>query len=113
MPDSPPSARTRVQRLPNRGAYDRETIWAILDEGLVCHVGFVADGQPFVLPTTHVRVGDQLYVHGAAANRMLGMLEGGGPVCVTVTILDGLVLARSAFKHSMNYRSVVVLGRAQ
>lgn len=113
MPDSPPSARTRVQRLPNRGAYDKETIWAILDEGLVCHVGFVTDGQPFVLPTTHVRVEDQLYVHGAAANRMLRTLEGGTPVCVTVTILDGLVLARSAFKHSMNYRSVVVLGHAQ
>jgi uncharacterized protein len=113
MQHSPPSPRTRVQRLPNRGAYDRETIWAILDEGLVCHVGFVSDGQPFVLPTTHVRVGDQLYVHGAAANRMLTTLENGVPVCVTVTLLDGLVLARSAFKHSMNYRSVVVLGHAR
>jgi nitroimidazol reductase NimA-like FMN-containing flavoprotein (pyridoxamine 5'-phosphate oxidase superfamily) len=112
MEQPPPSARTRVQRLPARGAYGTETIAAILDEALVCHVGFVVERQPFVLPTTHVRVGDKLYVHGAAANRMLNTLAGGVDVCVTVTLLDGLVLARSAFKHSMNYRSVVVLGRA-
>jgi uncharacterized protein len=108
-----PSARTRVQRLPRRGVYDGDTISAILDEGLVCHVGFVVDGQPFVIPTTHVRLGDRLYIHGAAANRMLNTLAEGVDACVTVTLLDGLVLARSAFKHSMNYRSVVVLGHAR
>lgn len=113
MEHPPPSARTRVQRLPNRGAYDRDTIYAILDEGLYCHVGFVTDGQPYVLPTTHVRMEDRLYLHGAAANRMLGALREGVSVCVTVTLVDALVLARSAFKHSMNYRSVVVLGQAE
>jgi nitroimidazol reductase NimA-like FMN-containing flavoprotein (pyridoxamine 5'-phosphate oxidase superfamily) len=114
MEHSAPSARTKVQRLSNRGVYDQATIRAILDEALVCHVGFVADdGQPLVLPTTHVRVDDQLYLHGSAANRMLKTLEAGVAVCVTVTLLDGLVLARAAFKHSLNYRSVVVLGRAQ
>jgi nitroimidazol reductase NimA-like FMN-containing flavoprotein (pyridoxamine 5'-phosphate oxidase superfamily) len=107
-----PSERTRVRRRPARGAYDREVIDAILDEGLVCHVGFVHDGQPYVVPTTYARVGDLLYVHGAAASRMLRVLAEGVPVCVTVTLLDGLVLARSAFHHSMNYRSVVVLGVA-
>jgi nitroimidazol reductase NimA-like FMN-containing flavoprotein (pyridoxamine 5'-phosphate oxidase superfamily) len=112
MEKSAPSARTRVQRRPGRGAYDRDTISAILDEGLVCHIGFVVDGQPYVIPTTYVRIGDQLFVHGAAGNRMLNVLAGGVDVCVTITLLDGLVLARSAFKHSMNYRSVVVLGRA-
>jgi hypothetical protein len=101
-----------VKRLPARAAYDRATIHAILDEGLVCHIGFVADGQPFVLPTTYGRVGDRLYVHGAAASRMLRRLRDGLPVCVTVTLLDGLVLARSAFHHSMNYRSVVIVGVA-
>jgi uncharacterized protein len=113
MAKPPPSARTRVQRRPGRGAYDSDTISAILDEGLVCHVGFVVDGQPFVIPTTYVRLADQLYLHGAAANRMLNVLASGVDVCVTVTLLDGLVLARSAFKHSMNYRSVVVLGHAR
>jgi nitroimidazol reductase NimA-like FMN-containing flavoprotein (pyridoxamine 5'-phosphate oxidase superfamily) len=113
MEKSAPSARTKVQRFPGRGAYDSATIRAILDEGLVCHLGFVVDGQPFVLPTTYVRIGDHLYVHGAAANRMLNVLASGMDACVTVTLLDGLVLARSAFKHSMNYRSVVVLGHAR
>ena len=113
MEKSAPSARTRVQRFPGRGAYDSDTIAAILDEGLVCHLGFVVDGQPFVLPTTYVREGQTLYVHGSASNRMLNVLAAGVDACVTVTLLDGLVLARSAFKHSMNYRSVVVLGRAQ
>jgi uncharacterized protein len=108
-----PSARTRLQRRPGRGAYDSATISAILDEGLVCHVGFVVEGQPYVIPTTHVRIGDELFVHGAGANRMLNVVAGGVDVCVTVTLLDGLVLARAAFKHSMNYRSVVVLGRAR
>jgi nitroimidazol reductase NimA-like FMN-containing flavoprotein (pyridoxamine 5'-phosphate oxidase superfamily) len=107
-----PSERTRLRRRPDRGSYDRATIHAILDEGRVCHVGFVHDGQPFVVPTTYARVGDALYVHGAAASRMLRGLASGVPVCITVTLLDGLVLARSAFHHSMNYRSVVVLGVA-
>ena len=107
-----PTERTRVRRLPARGSYDRQLIDAILDEALVCHVGFVHDGQPFVLPTTFARLGDALYIHGSAASRMLRGLRDGIPVCVTVTLLDGLVLARSAFHQSMNYRSVVVLGVA-
>ncbi len=107
-----PTARSRVRRLPERGAYDRATIDAILDEALTCHVGFVEDGQPYVIPTIHARDGDELYLHGSAASRMLRTLAGWIPLCVTVTILDGLVLARSAFHHSMNYRSVVVLGTA-
>jgi uncharacterized protein len=93
-----------------RGSYERATVNAILDEALICHVGFVADGQPFVLPTTHARIDEQLYLHGAAANHMLGSLANGAPLCVTVTLIDALVLARSYFRHSMNYRSVVVLG---
>src|SRR5206468_3489372 len=105
--------RVQVRRLPERGAYDRDTIDAILDEALICHVGFVVDGQPYVIPTIHARDGDHLYLHGSAASRMLRTLEAGTPVCVTVTLQDGLVLARSAFHHSMNYRSVVVLGRAR
>jgi len=109
----PASERVTVKRFPARGAYDRATIHAILDEGLICHVGFTAaDSQPFVIPTTYARDGDRLYVHGAQASRMLGALRGGIPVCVTVTMHDGLVLARSAFNHSMNYRSVVILGTA-
>ena len=107
-----PSERTRVRRQPGRGAYDRETIDAILDEGLVCHLGFVHEGQPFVLPTTYARVGDVVYVHGSAAGRLMTALAGGIPLTLTVTLLDGLVLARSAFHHSMNYRSVVILGTA-
>jgi nitroimidazol reductase NimA-like FMN-containing flavoprotein (pyridoxamine 5'-phosphate oxidase superfamily) len=101
-----------VGRLPERARYDRDTIHAILDEGLVCHVGFVADGQPFVIPTTYARLDDRLVIHGSAASRMVKALAGGAPACVSVTLLDGLVLARSAFHHSMNYRSVVVVGRA-
>jgi len=104
--------RTRVVREPDRGVYDRETIYRILDEGFICHVGFVVDGQPFVIPTSYGRVGDNLYIHGSAASRMLRNLDRGIPVCVTVTLIDGLVLARSIFNHSMNYRSVVVLGTA-
>jgi nitroimidazol reductase NimA-like FMN-containing flavoprotein (pyridoxamine 5'-phosphate oxidase superfamily) len=102
-----------VKRLPQRGAYDRETVHPILDEGLVCHVGFVVDGQPYVVPMAYARVGNVLYLHGSAASRMLRALAGGIPICVTVTLLDGLVLARSAFHHSMNYRSVVLLGNAR
>lgn len=105
-----PTARTAVGRLPKRAAYDRTVIHAILDEGFLCHVGFVVDGQPYVIPTSYARVGEQLYLHGSAASRMLRSLAAGIDVCVTVTLLDGLVLARSVFHHSMNYRSVVVLG---
>jgi uncharacterized protein len=105
--------RVQVRRLPERGAYDRQTIDGILDEALSCHVGFVEDGQPYVIPTLHARDGDWLYLHGSTASRLLRTLKGGIPICVTVTIHDGLVLARSAFHHSMNYRSVVVLGRAE
>jgi hypothetical protein len=108
----PPSERTRVKRLPARADYERATIDAILDEGLVCHVGFTLDGQPFVIPTAYARVDDGLLVHGSAASRMLRGLATGFPVCVTVTLVDGLVLARSAFHQSMNYRSVIILGTA-
>jgi hypothetical protein len=100
-----------VRREPKRGAYDRGTIDAILDEGLVCHLGFVHDGQPYVIPTLYGRVGDEVYVHGSAASRMLRTLERGVEACLTVTLVDGIVLARSIFNHSINYRSVVVLGR--
>jgi uncharacterized protein len=96
-----------------RASYDRAIVNAILDEALICHVGFVADGQPFVLPTTHARIDEQLYLHGAATNHMLGSLAGGAPLCVTVTLIDALVLARAAFRHSMNYRSVLVLAAAR
>src|SRR6202166_2553497 len=113
MPETlTPSARTRVVREAHRGVYDRSTAYQILDEGFICHVGFVLDGQPFVIPTAYGRSGDNLYVHGSAASRMLRNLDKGVPVCITVTLLDGLVLARSIFNHSMNYRSVVVLGTA-
>lgn len=107
-----PTERTQLQRLPDRAAYDSETVFRILDEGFVCHIGFAVDGQTFVIPTGYARIGDRLYIHGSAASRMLRTLAGGVQVCVTVTLLDGLVLARSAFHHSMNYRSVVILGRA-
>jgi len=107
------SPRTTVKRLPKRGLYDRDAVYAILDEGLVCHVGFAVEGQPYVIPTAYVRIADTLYIHGSAASRMLKSLSGGIPVAVTVTLLDGLVLARSAFHHSMNYRSAVLLGTAR
>ncbi len=110
--DKNPTARTRVVREPHRGVYDRPTAYKILDEGLICHVGFVADGQPFVIPTGYGRNGDNLYIHGSAASRMLRRIDEGVAVCVTVTLLDGLVLARSIFNHSMNYRSVMILGTA-
>ena len=111
-PHAAPSSRTRVRRLPERGAYDRETIEAVLDAALVAHLGFVQDGQPFVIPTLHARVGDRVYVHGSAASRTLRALATGIRACLTVTLLDGIVLARSVFEHSLNYRSVVVLGTA-
>jgi len=107
------SPRTTVKRLARRGEYSRETINAIIDEALICHVGFVVDGSPVVIPTIHTRVGETLYFHGSAASRMLRSLRDGIDACVTVTILDGLVMARSAFHHSMNYRSVVVLGKGR
>ena len=121
-PDSPstgppirvrPSERATVRRLPKRAVYELAQIEAILDEGLICHVGFVSDAQPYVIPTAYVRVGEQIYLHGSAASRMLRTLTSGVEVCVTVTLLDGLVLARSAFHHSMNYRSVVIFGEAR
>jgi uncharacterized protein len=105
--------RTAVARHPERGVYDHEVIYRILDEALICHVGFVHDGHPFVIPTIHARSGDTLFVHGSPASRMLKELGEGVDVCVTVTLLDGLVLARSVYNHSMNYRSVLVLGRAR
>lgn len=108
---SAPTQRTRVVREPQRGVYDRDVVNRILDEGFICHVGFSVDGQPFVIPTSYGRHEDVLYIHGSAASRMLRNVSGGIPMCVTVTLLDGLVLARSIFNHSMNYRSVVVLGK--
>src|SRR5918996_1102494 len=106
------SARTKLRRLPKRGAHDRETIDAILDEARVCHVGFVHEGRPAVIPTLHARQGDEVLIHGSAASRALRTLAAGAPVCLTATLVDGLVLARSAFHHSINYRSVVLLGTA-
>jgi nitroimidazol reductase NimA-like FMN-containing flavoprotein (pyridoxamine 5'-phosphate oxidase superfamily) len=107
-----PPDRIRVRRQPTRGRYDRATIDAILDEALICHLGFEVDGQPHVIPTLHARVGDRLYVHGSAASRMLRHAASGARMCATVTLFDGLVLARSVFNHSINYRSVVVFGTA-
>jgi hypothetical protein len=107
-----PTARTRVVREPHRGVYDRDEAYRILDEGFLCHAGFVVDGQPFVIPTSYGRKDASLYIHGSAASRMLRQMKNGVPVCITVTLLDGLVLARSVFNHSMNYRSVVILGKA-
>ena len=113
MPENyTPTTRTRLVREPDRAIYDRAAAYQILDEGFICHVGFVVEGQPFVIPTGYGRVDDNLYIHGSAASRMLRNLDQGIAVCVTVTLLDGLVLARSIFNHSMNYRSVVVLGTA-
>jgi len=106
-----PTTRTRVVREPERGVYDRETVYRILDEGFICHVGFAVNGQPFVIPTSYGRKDANLYIHGSAASRMLRQMKDGVALCVTVTLLDGLVLARSVFNHSMNYRSVVVLGK--
>ena len=107
-----PTPRTRVKRLPDRGSYDRALVHAILDEGIHCHVGIAVEGQPFVLPMAYARRGDALLLHGASASRLLRSLSGGVPACVAVTHVDGLVIARSTFHHSMNYRSVVALGTA-
>ena len=108
----PQTERTTLKRLPQRGVYDRQLVYGILDEGFICHVSFVVDGQPFVIPTGYARVDDQLYIHGSQVSRMLRTLAQDVDVCVAVTLVDGLVLARSAFHHSMNYRSVVIFGRA-
>jgi len=107
-----PTERTKVRRLPARASYERELIDAVVDEALSCHVGFAVEGRSWVVPTIHARIGDRLYLHGAVANHMLGSLAGGVEACITITIIDGLVLARSAFHHSMNYRSVMIFGRA-
>src|ERR687893_2932909 len=109
----PATSRTKLRRLPKRGAHDRTTIDAILDEALICHLGFVHDGRPAVIPTLHARVGDEVFIHGSAASRMIRALSGGVEACLTVTLVDGLVLARSAFHHSVNYRSVVLYGTAR
>lgn len=107
-----PTKRTRLKRLSKRGSYERKIIYQILDEAFICHVGFISDGQPVVIPTAYGRAEDVLYIHGSVASRMLRALADGIRVCVTVTLVDGLVLARSAFHHSMNYRSIVVFGKA-
>jgi hypothetical protein len=113
MKNFQPSPHTTLKRLPERGSFERATVDAILDEAFICHVGFVVDGQPFVIPTSYARAGEQLLIHGSAASRMLRSLSKGIPVCVAVTLVDGLVLARSAFHHSINYRSVVIFGTAK
>jgi nitroimidazol reductase NimA-like FMN-containing flavoprotein (pyridoxamine 5'-phosphate oxidase superfamily) len=110
MTDFAKTEKNNIKRLPKRGHYDRETIYRILDEALICHVGFVDSGQPYVIPTNFARVGDSIILHGAKASRLLKHIEAGNPICVEVTIVDGLVLARSVFHHSVNYRSVVVFG---
>ncbi len=113
MADQAPSKRTRVKRHPERGTYDRAAIHAILDEALICHLGIAEGGVPFAIPTMYARLGELIYIHGAPASRMLQTAGGAPEVCLTVTLLDGLVMARSAFNHSMNYRSVMVLGKAE
>jgi nitroimidazol reductase NimA-like FMN-containing flavoprotein (pyridoxamine 5'-phosphate oxidase superfamily) len=110
--DFPRTDRTTLKRLPKRGVYEREPVFAILDEGFICHVGFVVDGKPVVIPTGYARVDDRLFIHGSQASRMLRTLSDGIDVCITVTLVDGLVLARSAFHHSINYRSAVIFGHA-
>ena len=113
MPEFPILERNRVRRVPKRGQYDKDTIYRILDEGLVCHVGVVEDGQPVVIPMNYARRDDTVILHGAPASRLVKYVQAGRPVCVTVTLLDGLVLARSVYHHSMNYRSAVVFGRGR
>jgi len=108
-----PTRKTTLKRIPKRGNFDREVINSILDEAFICHVGFVADGQPYVIPTAYGRVGNDLYVHGSSASRLMRSLADGIDICVTVTLIDGLVLARSAFHHSINYRSIVIIGNAE
>ena len=113
MPSFPIDQRNKVKRVPQRGHYDEATIFEILDAGFMCHIGFVVDGQPFVIPTAFGRAGNKIYFHGSTKSRMIMQAEQGIPVCITVTHVDGLVLARSAFHHSMNYRSAVIFGVAK
>jgi nitroimidazol reductase NimA-like FMN-containing flavoprotein (pyridoxamine 5'-phosphate oxidase superfamily) len=113
MADFAITAQNRVRRLPDRGRFDRETVYSIIDEALYCSVAFVQDGQPYVIPTLHARLDDRLILHGAAAGRLLNQVGSGTPLCVSFTLLDGLVFARSAFHHSMNYRSAVVFGKGE
>jgi|SRR5580658_8295758 nitroimidazol reductase NimA-like FMN-containing flavoprotein (pyridoxamine 5'-phosphate oxidase superfamily) len=113
MSEFTPTERTRVRRKPDRGNYDRETIYGILDQAFVCHVGFIADGMPVVVPTNYVRVGDKLFLHGSTASRLMKTLGSGAPFCLSVTLLDGIVFSPTATGHSVNYRSVVVMGKAE
>ena len=113
MSNFTPTERTKVRRKPDRGSYDRELIYSILDEAFVCHVAFIADGLPFVVPTNYVRVGDKLFLHGSVASRLMKTLSSGVPFCLSVTLLDGIVCAPTATGHSVNYRSVVVIGKAE
>ncbi len=113
MSNFTPTERTKVRRKPDRGSYDRELIYRILDEAFVCHVAFIVDGQPFVVPTNYVRVGDKLFLHGSIASRLMKTLASGAPFCLSVTLLDGIVLSPTATGHSVNYRSVVVMGKAK
>ncbi|MEZ5042208.1 MAG: pyridoxamine 5'-phosphate oxidase family protein [Saprospiraceae bacterium] len=113
MENFPKTERNTVKRVPKRGHYDKATVYEILDAGFIAHVGFSIDGQPFVIPTAYGRNGDQIYLHGATTSRMIQHLQGGAPVCITVTFIDGIVLARSVFHHSVNYRSAVVFGTAR
>ena len=113
MSDFEPTTQNRIRRIPERGHYDKAVIYPIIDEALICHVGFVEDGVPYVIPTIHARSGDKLVFHGAKASRMMKQIASGATICVTFTLLDGLVLARSTFHHSMNYRSAVVFGRGR
>ncbi len=108
-----PTERTKIRRKPDRGSYDRELIYSILDEAFVCHVAFISDGLPFVVPTNYVRVGDKLFLHGSIASRLMKTLASGAPFCLSVTLLDGIVFAPTAVGHSVNYRSVVVMGKAE
>jgi uncharacterized protein len=113
MSDFTPTERTKVRRKPDRGKYDRGLIYRVLDDAFVCHVGFIADGQPFVVPTNYVRVGDKLFLHGSTASRLMKTLASGAPFCLSVTLLDGIVFSPSATGHSVNYRSVVVIAKAE
>ncbi len=113
MTNFTPTERTKIRRKPDRGSYDRELIFSILDEAFVCHVAFIADGLPFVVPTNYVRVGDKLFLHGSIASRLMKTLASGAPFCLSVTLLDGIVFAPTAVGHSVNYRSVVVMGKAE
>lgn len=108
-----PTEKTRVRRKPDRARYERQTVYDILDQAFVCHVGFIAEGMPFVVPTNYVRVGDQLYLHGSPASRLMKTLSSGAPFCLSVTLLDGIVFSPTAMGHSVNYRSVVVIGKAE